>query len=68
MMVTLCCNVVVWMGIVIGGNTDNNDNDDNGSLSVYVLICFVIVGGLLLVIFGYCLFHLFLIYKGKTTR
>lgn len=66
MMVAFCCNVLVWMDYQIRNNSDDKKGED--LINVYVVICFIIVGLLMLVILGFCLFHLVLLCKGKTTR
>lgn len=73
MMISFCCNVLVWMDLMVsGGDEGNKDSSSDGKnvnlLSVYVVMCLIIVGALVIVIVGFCLFHLFLLCKGKTTR
>lgn len=51
-----------------GGKEKKGDDGWLGSWSVYVVVCWVIVGGLLIVLVGFLLFHLVLVCKGKTTR
>jgi hypothetical protein len=50
------------------GKLNENDNNEDGDYFAVIIICCILVGGLMILILGFCVFHMYLIWKGKTTR
>ncbi len=59
--------VVIGVNVLVYVDYETGNGGEGSDWTTYVVVCWIVVGGLLVVIAGFLLFHIVLLCKRKTT-